>query len=719
MLSIFDRSFYLISNQENHISLFEKVDEFEIFQLRIGLQNLCQNTLIYPVGKNVDGQTEYKTQVSPHSKEFYSDACLQFCADSQNETKCTHMMNQITAYFCESLPASELEISEYTCYPYDETLPQKCFICYQCPFVHLYKLAFPIYVNDTVIAVLFTGQFSIAPPPKSRLTAGLTSRLSQSAPSAKSHRCFDSEIDLIDFVKSEILPIVQEFSQTAHENLFKQQTRLLLKKIETQTICMEDEITTFLTNISSTPNMEDFGKSLQRHFWDLIAQNIEPYLKTVEADKLFLFMNESSEDQSPKPIYGKELYPEIKQNCDYIFAFQKTPDTIYSNTIYSLDKEGCPTGAQIFDHLNIENVDLPLEKDALIHLEKLQPFAVVIYYSATTPFLNVAAIRRHILEHLEYFFLKVAQKLAYLSSRLSEQINKAVLRIYRHEIVHQITVLSNNNWFLDIDKLRTMDEQKLRHIAEDQRQCIFELDFMTQNINVVTGKINKQSIDIEKNQTIDVNSSIVNKAISLYQRAKRDKSLWFTVQNHSACPSIRSNQELLDMIFFNLMSNAIKYSYPGTNIIIGVEDTNHHGRPSAILLTDFGSPVEAEDHNQIFQMYFRGNSSPHIEGTGIGLYVAYEIANILDATISWESKKISDYNIPILMRYLHLPSEFQSLQATKLEQLHAEHQRLLHNNLLSRVYNKEYLKHPETWNSYEMSETLTLPTYEVTFKLEL
>lgn len=710
--SIFDKVFYLMSSQENCISLFQKAEEFELFQLRIGLQNLCQNTLVYPIGKDADKRMKYNVQISPHSKEFYNDVCRRFCSDSKNENKCRKMMTDIADYFCEPLSVTELELSDYEFYPYDETRPQECYIYYQCPFVHLYKCALPIYVNGIVVAVLFTGQFSLNPPTKSSFLRELTSYWSRGVPSFISHRYFDGKTNLLDFVTKDILPVVQDFSQAAQENLIKQQTALLLKRIEDQITHMEDEVTAFLVSDDDS-NPVDLGNTMRQHFWELITKNLKPYLMEVGASELILFMNEPVEKQKAK--CGMKLYP-VFDKSNAVFNFQNISEDVH-DTQYSLDETGNQVGTQLYNCLNGEDSQFSECIDIVAHLEKLQPFAIVINYAPTADISDVGVMRRKVLEHLEYYFIRVGQKLAYLSSRLSEQINKAVLRIYRHEIVHQITVLSNNNWFLDAQRLREMDEQKLRHVADDQRQCIYELDFMTQNINVVTGRIGKRQIDIDRTQIIDVNSDIINKAISLYQRAKRDKCLWFSVQNQSASGSITSNQELLDMIFFNLMGNAIKYSYPGTNIIIGFEDTSQYSRPNAITLTDFGVQVNADHQNQVFQMYFRGDSQT--EGSGIGLYVANEVANILDATLSWNCVKVSNYNIPMLMRCLQLPLESHNLQTVELECLNAERKRLSQNAQLNRVFNKEYLGSPESWNSYEILEELNLPTYEVTFRLEL
>lgn len=729
--SIFDKPVYLIGDQGRCISLFKNEDEFELFQLRMGLQNLCQNTLVYPVDRNANGHMQYKTKVSPHANEFYNNACVQFRAKSENASKCCDdILQKIAVFFCENGSVENLNSLDYTLYPYNPAVSQECYIRYKCPYVHLYKFGFPIYVNGSVIAVLFTGQFYIETPSRPFFAVTESSRMglfrwnskpenTSSTEDRRRKHCFSSEDDLMNFVETSLLRVVFEFSRQAQQNLINQQIKLLKEIIEKQAFHMEEDVVSFLLHMDTDIPGEKYEPSIQKLFWGLIAKNLKTYLEQIDTSKLLLFMKGQHEKGSAtQRVQGIQLYPELEQCSEFSFDFQVAQDSCSETTVYTVDYQGNSSNTYLFNCLDLQIEILPEQCDILAHLEKLQPFALVISYSPYAQIIETSSLRRDVLEQLKYFFTKVGQELAYLSIRLSEHINKTVLRIYRHEIAHQVTVLSNNNWFLDIQRLRTIDENKLRRVAEDQRQCIYELDFMTQNIDLVTGTINKRIPNLNKEQYIDVSNEIINKAISIYQRAKRDKSLWFSVQNHSAEGVLKSNLELLDMIFFNLMSNAIKYAYPGTKIIIGLDDTDSYAKPHKLSITDFGTAVAADYPSQVFQIYFRGNATKQVEGSGIGLYAAKEISDILDATLSWRCTKISDYNIPMLMRYLNLPLEFQNPQAIDLQKVKAERQRLIDNSQLSRVFNEEYLNCSK-WSRREILGELMRPTYEVTFMLEL
>lgn len=722
MDNIFNLEFYFTENRDSCIPLFESAEAFESFQMRMGLENLCQNTLVFPVGKYPNGQIHYDMHTSPHSKKFYNRSCLRFCTNPDNSIRCKKMMHQITTHFCEDHPLEASGVEIFSFYPYDERVPQKQYICYQCPFVKLYKCAFPIYVENVVVAVLFTGQFPIENADKPFPFFNLNHKTFESTAPIIANRHFKTKDELLCFIRENLLPVVVSFSKKAQENLLEKREKLLYGVLENQIQCLENEVTAFLTNIDNVPDLENLRESTQNYFWDIVAKSLSPYLTAVDVDELFVFMNDPSSGQKKLNVqHGVQLFPTLKQGCNVIFDFRYILDDAHECALYTLDDKGQQANEFLFAHLiNDDNRILLGHYEVVAHLDPLQPFAIAISFVPTARIWGNGEIRKIVLEHLEIFFSKVGQELVHFSIRQSEQIYKSVLRIYRHEIIHQISVLNHNNLFLDIQKLRETDENKLRHVAEDQRQCIHELDFITHNINVFTGRVGKQSTDVGKSQLIDVSSSIINKVVSLYQRAKRDKFLWFLIQNNSRDNEILTNQSLLDMIFFNLMNNAIKYAYSGTNIIIGFNDTASHSRPHSISVTDFGVPVEADYHNQIFKMYFRGNNtSAQIEGSGIGLYVANEVAGILDAKLTWESKWVSDYNVPLMMRYLRLSPELQETIPVETHTIFAELQRLQHTISLNQVLNDEYLENPSKWNELEIKEELTCPTYRVTFRIEL
>jgi signal transduction histidine kinase len=89
-------------------------------------------------------------------------------------------------------------------------------------------------------------------------------------------------------------------------------------------------------------------------------------------------------------------------------------------------------------------------------------------------------------------------------------------------------------------------------------------------------------------------------------------------------------------IFYNLISNAIKFNKPGENPVIEIKS----GRtPDKIILTfkDNGMGINVEENkNKVFELYRRFHT--HIEGKGVGLFMSKVQVEALGGTINIKSK---------------------------------------------------------------------------------
>jgi signal transduction histidine kinase len=94
---------------------------------------------------------------------------------------------------------------------------------------------------------------------------------------------------------------------------------------------------------------------------------------------------------------------------------------------------------------------------------------------------------------------------------------------------------------------------------------------------------------------------------------------------------------LFELVFSNLIGNAVKYNMPGGNIevILGI---NENGEVE-IVVADDGMGIPDEDKSKMFHEFYRSSNAKHkgIEGTGLGLSVVKEIVEQHDGTISFNS----------------------------------------------------------------------------------
>lgn len=97
----------------------------------------------------------------------------------------------------------------------------------------------------------------------------------------------------------------------------------------------------------------------------------------------------------------------------------------------------------------------------------------------------------------------------------------------------------------------------------------------------------------------------------------------------------RVDERLVQHIFTNLLTNAVKYSEPGRN----VEFTITRDRCNAIFrVRDVGIGIPEADQQWLFSAFHRGQNVGNRPGSGLGLSIVKRCVELHGATISVESK---------------------------------------------------------------------------------
>ena len=99
--------------------------------------------------------------------------------------------------------------------------------------------------------------------------------------------------------------------------------------------------------------------------------------------------------------------------------------------------------------------------------------------------------------------------------------------------------------------------------------------------------------------------------------------------------NISLDSDLLRHILNGLLSNAFKYSPPGSEVTLRV-GVNH---PQAIFeLSDHGLGIPAEDHPHVFKALHRSSNVAHLTGVGLGLKIVRDCVDLHRGTIDFSSK---------------------------------------------------------------------------------
>jgi signal transduction histidine kinase len=95
-------------------------------------------------------------------------------------------------------------------------------------------------------------------------------------------------------------------------------------------------------------------------------------------------------------------------------------------------------------------------------------------------------------------------------------------------------------------------------------------------------------------------------------------------------PAVLADPGRLDQILVNLVSNALKYSIPGSEVRVTLtEAPPAAARPAPNVLrlavSDVGPGIPSDELPRLFERYYRSKSAPHAEGLGLGLFITRKL----------------------------------------------------------------------------------------------
>jgi signal transduction histidine kinase len=86
---------------------------------------------------------------------------------------------------------------------------------------------------------------------------------------------------------------------------------------------------------------------------------------------------------------------------------------------------------------------------------------------------------------------------------------------------------------------------------------------------------------------------------------------------------VKGDRQRIEQVMVNLLSNAVKYSPPHSDIFVG---STLKDDQLVIEIKDVGNGIPEEDQSKIFERFYRArNTSVHISGFGLGLYICSDI----------------------------------------------------------------------------------------------
>lgn len=98
--------------------------------------------------------------------------------------------------------------------------------------------------------------------------------------------------------------------------------------------------------------------------------------------------------------------------------------------------------------------------------------------------------------------------------------------------------------------------------------------------------------------------------------------------------TVTANEELLELVFNNLLSNAFKFTEAGGRVTVSLYEADGF---CEVKIRDTGCGIPKEVGERIFEKFYQADGSHATEGNGLGLALVKKIVDVIGAEISVES----------------------------------------------------------------------------------
>ncbi len=172
-------------------------------------------------------------------------------------------------------------------------------------------------------------------------------------------------------------------------------------------------------------------------------------------------------------------------------------------------------------------------------------------------------------------------------------------------------------------------EKQQRHIQRIKTSIAYLTDLLNDVLSISKLEEGKIRVSPENMDIEDFTEQVMQELQAVAKRGQQ------VVYQHTGTKMVTQDKKILRIIFFNLVSNAIKFSPEAYPVEVTTKATSNQ---LDITIKDSGIGISAEDQEHLFERFFRGNNVTNIQGTGLGLNIVARYLEILGGEIHVSSK---------------------------------------------------------------------------------
>lgn len=258
--------------------------------------------------------------------------------------------------------------------------------------------------------------------------------------------------------------------------------------------------------------------------------------------------------------------------------------------------------------------------------------------------------------------IEVARRIAFTMIRLrnritvEQRLTELKLSFFTnisHELRTPLTLIVNP--IEEISRQEQLSPKGLEYINVVRRNANRMVRFINQLLDFRKAQSGKMNLKITNTDIL----ALVGDIAEHFSEVASEKQIKLVISASVKTLFARVDAEKLDIVIYNLLSNAFKFT-PEHKVISVVIDEDAKAGFFTIKVIDQGIGVPADKLNDIFELYYEVEKAPgnNLEGTGIGLALCKEIVGLHQGEI--EARNNSDEGLTVVLK---LPLRTENYEA--------------------------------------------------------
>lgn len=218
---------------------------------------------------------------------------------------------------------------------------------------------------------------------------------------------------------------------------------------------------------------------------------------------------------------------------------------------------------------------------------------------------------------------------SYQRLREVDRLKSEFLNIAAHELRTPLSIILGYSMML-----------REQLVGDQQEQCTSIIDSAVKLTRLVDNMTNLRYLEAGKVPLVALRlalQELIPRAVERFYQSVQDKTVEIVVDLPKDLPAVHADQEKVELILNNLLSNATKFTPPGGQIRIWARAEQEH---VTVAVEDHGCGIPRQEWERIFEPFYQVGSSLRREhsGMGLGLAIARELVQLHGGRIWVESE---------------------------------------------------------------------------------